>query len=115
MRDTPYGKRGQLLVGVLVIVIVLIAIAWLVSVAKRECGSNADCGTNQYCGSDDACHDMPIITETVYRNSLLGPAFIIGIAIIIGFWIHARLGRDQPPQGRVPPTEPRRSRLPMRK
>ena len=72
--------------GLVIIVILLIAvifIGWLISLGQRECKSNRDCSSDSYCGSDFACHEYPNIQKTVVKYSLIGPAFVIGIAIII--------------------------------
>jgi len=72
--------------GLVIIVILLMAfifIGWLVSLGQRECKSNGDCSSDSYCGSDFACHEYPNIQKTVVQYSLIGPALVIGIAIII--------------------------------
>lgn len=75
------GKRANAGAIVLLIIVILILIYWIVNLSSRECNSDKDCGTDRYCGSDFKCHDK-IINKVEYN--LMGPAVILGIAIIVG-------------------------------
>jgi len=79
-------KKGVVELGVIVlVVVVLIFLGWWINVGSRECTGNNDCGSDQYCGSDFSCHDIPIIEKqaSVNKVSLLGPAWILGLAGIV--------------------------------
>jgi hypothetical protein len=75
------------LTAIVIIVVIIVFLAWLVNISQRECHSNKDCTDEQYCGSDFACHRIPIIeretSPTVIQRNYLGPAWIIGIAMVI--------------------------------
>lgn len=82
-----FRKSEAGLTVILVIVVVLFFLGWLINLSQRECKSNKDCGSESYCGSDFSCHAYPTIQKTIVQYSLLWPAVIIGISIIIAAWI----------------------------
>ncbi|MFH2028864.1 MAG: hypothetical protein ABIJ08_07010 [Nanoarchaeota archaeon] len=75
------------LTAIVIIIIIVLFLSWLVNLGYRECRSNKECSSEEYCGSDFACHKIPIIeketTPIVIQKSYVGPAWIIGIAMII--------------------------------
>ncbi len=76
------NKQGSATwIWILLALIVVIA-AYLIILGGRECNKNSDCKPMQYCGADHKCHDMQVVY--VEKNSLLEPAIIISIAIVIG-------------------------------
>ncbi len=78
------NKRANGVVAVLVVIIIIVVIVWLVGLAGRECSNDSDCGADHYCGSDYSCHEFKVVEKTEVNYSLLGPSFVIGLAIIIG-------------------------------
>mgnify|MGYP001576683695 CR=1 FL=1 len=78
------NKRAELMMGLALLAIVfLIFVGWLITINKRECTSDSYCGEGYYCGSDFGCHKMPVYEKTVVDNSLVAPAVIIGLAIVL--------------------------------
>ncbi|MBU0614832.1 MAG: hypothetical protein KJ601_01965 [Nanoarchaeota archaeon] len=80
------NKHGVVDLAIIVLVVVcLVFLGWLVNLGTRECSGNNDCSNAQYCGADFSCHDIPIIEKEVKTTqvSLVGPAFILGIAAVV--------------------------------
>ena len=79
-----FKKKSQASVFAALFMILLVAgIAWLIHIRQRECNTNKDCPTDNYCGSDFACHEYPTIQRTYVEYSLMGPALVIALAILI--------------------------------
>ena len=68
---------------VLLTLVILLFLGWLITVNKRECTTDNQCGEGYYCASDFGCHKMPVYEKTVVETSLVAPAVIIGLAIIL--------------------------------
>ena len=75
------------LTAIVIIVVIIVFLGWLVNISQRQCHSNKECKDDQYCGSDFACHKIPVIeretTPVIVHRSYAGPAWIIGIAMVI--------------------------------
>jgi len=84
-------KKGDAGIAIaLIVVVIVLFLAWLVNIGNRECNSNKDCGSDMYCGSDFTCHSYPNVQKTVVQYSLILPALIIGIAIVVAAYIFKR-------------------------
>ena len=79
------NKKGNIILGVLLIVIIIIIIVWLAGMAGRQCRRDTDCGTERYCGSDFKCHNIPVIEKTVIENhyDFTVAGFLIALGIVI--------------------------------
>ena len=78
------SRSGEIVLGTIVFtVVILVFIGWLINIGIRECNSDSQCGSGYYCGVDHSCHKMPVVEKQVMHNSLVLPAIIIGLAIIL--------------------------------
>jgi len=84
------GKKANAAVILLALILIIIVVYWIVNLSSRECNHDDECGTDRYCGSDFKCHDK-IINRVEY--SLMGPALVVGFAIVIGAIILRWKGR----------------------
>ena len=88
-----FGKKAEAIMIVLLIIGGIIGLLFLINHIVffannfvRDCSENLECTENQYCGSDFKCHEIPIrqqtIVEQYYSYNLIGPALILGIALV---------------------------------
>ena len=80
------GKRGSIVVALVVVIALVIIVGQIFSMAGRECSENSDCNEENYCGSDFECHPYPNIT----KYNLVPAATILALGIIIGAYLLRR-------------------------
>ena len=89
---------------ILVIIVAVLVFGWALNASQRECKKNSDCNSESYCGSDFQCHKYPNIQVVQYN--FLGPAIIIGIAILLAaLIIRWNRQQSQPETQEAPRTE----------
>lgn len=82
-----WGKKGSIVVPIIVVIALFVIVYQVVSLVGRECSKDKDCkSTNDYCGSDFKCHPHPVITKTNYIPAALIIAAGLIIAALILRW-----------------------------
>lgn len=81
-----WGKKGNILVLLIVVIALVIIVAQIFQVAGRECTENNDCNDENYCGSDFKCHPYPSIT----KYNLVPAAAVIALGLVAAAYLLRR-------------------------
>jgi len=85
-----WGKKGNILIVLIIVVALVVIVAQIFSIAGRECADNNECNDENYCGSDFKCHPYPSIT----KYNLVPAAAVLALGILGGAYILRRRSDD---------------------